>query len=143
MASKGGSTPKNLPVNYLCDEGKVPEKREDQFYEFDKVKKTEYGYVYGTESHTRRRKMILERHPEVAKLLVHTKPYSIILAFIIITFSLTVTYFVKVSLFWNLGCLMASILNSTLRCWRHTRPYPPRAHPWLHSLWRPLKYNGQ
>jgi hypothetical protein len=59
MVSKGQQIPKTLPVNYLCDEGKIPSRREDQFYEFDKVKKSEYGYVYGTESHTRRRKMIL------------------------------------------------------------------------------------
>ena len=32
MASKSSSIPKVLPVNYLCDEGKVPKKRADQFY---------------------------------------------------------------------------------------------------------------
>lgn len=40
MVSKGQQIPKTLPVNYLCDEGKIPSRREDQFYEFDKVKKS-------------------------------------------------------------------------------------------------------
>lgn len=43
--------------------------------------------------------MILQRHPEVAKLLEVDKPYSIILAFIMVTFGMTVTYFVKVHFF--------------------------------------------
>lgn len=63
MASKSTDNPENPPVNYLCDEGKVPKKRSEQLYDPEEVKKTDYGYVWGTESHSRRRKMILERHP--------------------------------------------------------------------------------
>lgn len=65
-------------------------------YEFDKELKDDFSFIEGAESHLRRRKMILQRHPEVAKLLEVDKPYSIILAFIVITLGLTVTYFVKV-----------------------------------------------
>ncbi len=42
--------------------------------------------------------MILQRHPEVAKLLIPDKPYSIILAIITIIFGMTVTYFAKVNI---------------------------------------------
>lgn len=58
--------------------------------------KLNYGEVWGSESHARRRKMILKRHPEVAKLLEPTRPYSIILAFFTIAFGMTVTYYAKV-----------------------------------------------
>jgi hypothetical protein len=44
----------------------------------------------------RRRKMILADHPQIAKLLVADKPYSIILASILIPIALTVCYLVKV-----------------------------------------------
>ena len=59
--------------------------------------KLDYGEVWGSESHARRRKMILKRHPEVAKLLEPTRPYSIILAFFTIAFGMTVTYYAKVN----------------------------------------------
>lgn len=39
--------------------------------------------------------MILDRHPEVAKLLVPTKPYSLLIAPLVITFSMAVTYLTK------------------------------------------------
>jgi hypothetical protein len=44
----------------------------------------------------RRRKYILEKHPEIAELLVPKKPYTILLAFGVIIFALTVIYLVKV-----------------------------------------------
>lgn len=31
------------PVNFLCDEGKVPEKKSDEFYDFEKLMKLDYG----------------------------------------------------------------------------------------------------
>lgn len=40
--------------------------------------------------------MMLEKHPEMAKLLVSDKPYSIILAFILVPLGLTIMYLVKV-----------------------------------------------
>lgn len=58
--------------------------------------KLDYGEIWGSESHARRRRMILQRHPEVAKLLNPDKPYSIILAIFTICFGMTVTYLVKV-----------------------------------------------
>lgn len=83
----------------MCEIDKIAEKTTEHMYDFDKEAKNDFTYIEGAESHLRRRKMILQRHPEVAKLLEVDKPYSIILAFIMVTFGMTVTYFVKVHFF--------------------------------------------
>ena len=83
------------PLNCLV-ELKTPERPEDDFYEKDKDLKTQYGEVWGSESHGRRRKMILEKHPEVQKLLLPDKPYSILLVCLLVPLHLGVIYLVKV-----------------------------------------------
>lgn len=55
-----------------------------------------FGEVWGPETHSRRRKLIIQKHPEVAQLLKPTKPYSIILTFFTVFIGLAVCYFVKV-----------------------------------------------
>jgi hypothetical protein len=56
----------------------------------------DFGEVWGQESHLRRRKFILEDHPEIAKLLLPTKPYSMMLCLTLLFVGLGVCYLVKV-----------------------------------------------
>lgn len=83
------------PTNYLIGDT-TPSKQTEEFYEFEKLTKVGFGEVWGEETHKRRRRLILQRHPEVAKLLQPTKPYSIILAFILVPLGLATCYLVKV-----------------------------------------------
>ena len=83
------------PKNYLMGK-ETPEKTPEQFYEFEKLTKMEYGEVWGTETHSRRRKLILQKYPQISQLLKPTKPYSIILATLVITLGMVVCYYVKV-----------------------------------------------
>jgi hypothetical protein len=39
---------------------------------------------------------MLEKYPQIAELLVPDKPYTLIIASLVITFCMTVTYFVRV-----------------------------------------------
>ena len=78
-------------TNYLTTL-KSPPISLDQAYETPKTFRSDYSYVKGEESHLVRRRMILKDHPEVAKLLVEDKPYTILIALGVIAFMLTNCY---------------------------------------------------
>ena len=88
---------KTEPINYLL-EGKVPE-TVDEFYKNNKTPNEDFGEIWGPETHGRRRKLILDKHPEVAQLLVADKPYSTILTLLLVPLGLAVNYMVKVHSF--------------------------------------------
>lgn len=90
-----GKDHRQSPKNYLMEKDR-PEKKTDEFYNFEKLTKLEYGEVWGSQTHSRRRKLILQKYPHISKLLRPTKYYSIILALLIIPFGLAVCYHTKV-----------------------------------------------
>ena len=53
--------------------------------------------MQGEESHLVRRRMILKAHPEIAKLLVEDKPYTIIVSLSVTALMLTNCYLSKVT----------------------------------------------
>ena len=95
MAVNDPLTVKETP-NYLVNR-KTPPTHSEDFYQYQKAPKGDFSYVFGPESHLTRRKLILEKHPEVAKLLVPSKPYSLILALILVPLNLFLAYLVKVT----------------------------------------------
>lgn len=95
MTLKDPSSVKETP-NHLVDR-KASKTRTEDFYEYEKTPKADFSYVFGPESHLTRRKLILEQHPEIAKLLVPSKPYSVILALILVPLNLFLAYLVKVT----------------------------------------------
>jgi hypothetical protein len=86
---------KLVPHNYLVDL-KPPPITLDQAYSTPKKFKTDFSYLKGEESHLVRRRLILKDHPSIAKLLVDDKPYTIIIALVIIAFCLLNCYWAKV-----------------------------------------------
>lgn len=85
-----------LSTNYLLTQ-KAPETSSEAFYEDEKGAKIDYTYISGPESHLIRRKAILQQHPEIAKLLQPSKPYSMILAVLLVSLNLYLAYLVKVN----------------------------------------------
>lgn len=71
--------------------------------------------------------MILKDHPEVAQLLVPTKPYSLILAVVLVTLNMSLAYLVKVAQFLILGFFLDSFIVDCLYFgWNH-QPHVARA----------------
>ena len=54
--------------------------------------------------------MILKDHPEVAQLLIPTKPYSMILSVVLVTLNMTLAYLVKVIIFLSVGRFVDSAI---------------------------------
>lgn len=65
-------------------------------YDLNKSPKSRFGQVRGLESHLVRRKMILRDHPEIAKLLVSDKPWTILIALGVIAVAVAVFLWAKV-----------------------------------------------
>lgn len=65
-------------------------------YDPSKGVRSDFTYVKGLESHLVRRKMILTKYPQVAKLLIADKPYTILITFGLILFMLVDGYWAKV-----------------------------------------------
>lgn len=78
-------------------EGK-PNKNHTEFYEYEKLLKLDYGEIWGTETHNRRHKLILQKHPEVSQYLKPDKPYTLILTLVVVSIALTNCYLFKVLL---------------------------------------------
>ena len=57
-------------------------------YDHSAGPKSDFTYIKGIESHLIRRKMILTKYPQIAKLLVPDKPWTIIIAFGVILLSM-------------------------------------------------------
>lgn len=65
-------------------------------YDPSKRDRTDFTYVKGLESHLVRRKMILTKYPQVAKLLIADKPYTIYITFGLILLMMLNGYWAKV-----------------------------------------------
>lgn len=65
-------------------------------YALSKGVKSDFSYVKGLESHLLRRKMILQKYPQIAKLLVPDKPYTIWIAFGVMLAAMINCYWAKV-----------------------------------------------
>jgi sphingolipid delta-4 desaturase len=66
--------------------------------------------------------MILDKHPEIAKLLTCDKPYTIFIALFVIIASLVNCYYAKDFPLWLLlldAYLIGGLLNHTLHCCIH------------------------
>lgn len=98
MPSNSTSEEKKFVPNYLVDL-KSPPITMDQAYESAKERREDYTYIQGEESHLRRRRMILKAHPEIAKLLVEDKPYTILISLGFILMNMSVCYWIKVPFF--------------------------------------------
>jgi len=94
MASKS-KDPVLVPVNYLTKLVKPPI-GEEHMYDMSKQPKSDFSYVKGLESHLVRRKMILKDHPEISKLQVPEKPWTILIALGVIFLSMLNCYWGKV-----------------------------------------------
>lgn len=78
----------------------------------------DFGEVWGQESHLRRRKFILEDHPEIAKLLLPTKPYSMMLCLTLLFVGLGVCYLVK-DASWTVFLLTVYFVGGTINHTMH------------------------
>ena len=67
-------------------------------YDHSAGPKSDFTYIKGIESHLIRRKMILTKYPQIAKLLVPDKPWTIIIAFGVILLSMANCYWARVLL---------------------------------------------
>jgi len=67
-------------------------------YDPSKGVRTDFSYVKGLESHLVRRKMILTKYPQVAKLLIADKLYTIYITFGLILLMMVNGYWAKVSI---------------------------------------------
>ena len=65
-------------------------------YDPSKGVRTDFSYVKGLESHLVRRKMILTKYPQVAKLLIADKLYTIYITFGLILLMMVNGYWAKV-----------------------------------------------
>ena len=70
-----------------------------QAYETPKIKRGDFSYIKGEESHLARRRMILKDHPEIAKLLDDKRPNTIIVASVVICISMANCYMMKVLIY--------------------------------------------
>ncbi len=86
---------KYFETNYLTNL-KAPPIGEEHMYDASTGQKDDFTYIKGVESHLIRRKMILTKYPQIAKLLVADKPYTIIIALGVITLALANCYWAKV-----------------------------------------------
>lgn len=78
--------------------GKAPAKKEEEFYEFEKVPRTDYTYITSAESHLIRRQQILKAHPEVAELMKGTSYISHVITIALVLAQLTLAYVLRVKL---------------------------------------------
>ena len=91
----GANKQPHIETNYLTSLTKPPIGI-DHMYDHSKSTKSDFTYVQGLESHLLRRKMILKDHPEVSRLLVPDKPWTILVALGVISLALLVCYWAKV-----------------------------------------------
>lgn len=97
MANNKAEEHKFLSVNYLTNL-EAPPVTEEHMYDPSKGVKSDFSYVKGVESHLLRRKMILSKYPQIAKLLVADKPWTILIAIGVIMVSMANCYWAKVSI---------------------------------------------
>jgi sphingolipid 4-desaturase/C4-monooxygenase len=98
-------------------------------YDPSKEGKSDFTYVKGLESHLLRRKMILDKYPQIAKLLVPNKLTTIYITLALVLFMILNCYWAKVTLsmiqdqsIWVLlldAYLIGGLVNHTLHCCIH------------------------